>query len=100
MPLRHLTWILGGLFVLFGLPLALSEDVAARRLWAGLSTLALGGFALSFARDALAAGQIRLQYSLIRRAARPWLFWAAVVGVAAAGVAVIITGLWFLIVEG
>jgi hypothetical protein len=96
MPLRRLTWIFGGLFVAFGVPLVLSEGVEGRRFWAGLSTLCLGGFGVSMARDALATGQIRLQTSVIRRAARPRLFWAAVVLVAAAGVGVLITGFWFL----
>lgn len=93
---RHLTWFFAGLFLLFGVTILLTEDPAWKRIWAGLSTLSLGGFALSMARDALATGQIRLQHSLIRRATRPRLFWAAVVLVAAAGLATLGTGIWAL----
>jgi hypothetical protein len=93
---RHLTWIFVGLFLLFGVLILLTDDDAWRRTWAGLSALALGGFALSMVRDALATGRIRLQHSLIRRASRPRLFWAAVVLVAAAGCATLGTGIWAL----
>jgi hypothetical protein len=100
MLLRRLTWIFGGLFLLFGLPLVLSDSVDWQRFWAGLSTLCLAGFGLCLAGDALVTGQIRLQHSVIRRADRPWLFWAAVLLVAAAGIGVLITGLWFLFFKG
>jgi hypothetical protein len=96
MLLKHLTWILGGLFVLFGLPLLMTESTDWGQFWAGLSTLSLGGFALSMVKDALTTGQIRLQNSVILYADRPQLFWAAIILVATAGIGVLITGLWFL----
>jgi hypothetical protein len=93
---RHLTWIFAGLFLLFGVSILLAEDPAWKRTWAGLSVLALGGFGLSMARDALVTGQIRLQNSVIRRATRPRLFWASVILVAAAGIGSLIAGVWAL----
>ena len=100
MLLRNLTWIFGGLVLLFGLPLVLSESLAWQRFWAGLSSLCLGGFGLSLAGDALLRGQIRLQTSVIRRADKPRLFWAAVLLPAAAGVGVVASGIWFLFFKG
>ena len=92
MFLKHLTWIFAGLFVLFGLTMLMTES----GIWAGLSTLSLGGFGLSMVKDALATGQIRIQNSVIRQANQPRLFWAAIILVSATGVVVLITGLWFL----
>ncbi len=92
-----LTWILAGLFVLFGLPLMLTDDPAWRQIWGGLSTLALGGFAVSMVWTALPTGQIRLQYSVIRHAQQPRLFWASVLLVAAAGGGVLISSGWLLL---
>ena len=92
MLLKHLTWIFGGLFVLFGATMLMTES----KIWAGLSTLSLGGFALSMVKDALTTGQIRVQNSVIRHANQPRLFWAAVILISATGVVVLITGLWFL----
>lgn len=92
MFLKHLTWIFAGLFVLFGVAMLMTES----RIWAGLSTLSLGGFGLSMVKDALTTGQIRIQNSVIRHADRPRLFWAAIILVSTAGVAVLITGFWFL----
>ena len=96
MRLSHLTWVFAGLFVLFGAAILLTESEDWQRYWAGLSTLSLGGFALSMVRDALATGQIRVQNSVIRHAHQPRLFWAAVILVAAAGVGVLIAGSGFL----
>ena len=96
MFLKHLTWIFAGLFVLFGAAILMTDSAVWRRLWVGLSTLSLGGFALSMVKDALTTGQIRIQNSVIRCADQPRLFWAAVILVAAAGVGVMVTGLWFL----
>ncbi len=92
MLLKHLTWIFAGLFVLFGATMLMTES----KIWAGLSTLSLGGFALSMVKDALTTGQIRVQNSVIRHANQPRLFWAAVILISATGVVVLITGLWFL----
>ena len=89
---KNLTWIFAGLFVLFGATMLMTES----KIWAGLSTLSLGGFALSMVKDALTAGQIRVQNSVIRHANQPRLFWAAVILISATGVVVLITGLWFL----
>lgn len=96
MFLKHLTWIFAGLFVLFGAPLLMTESAVWGQFWAGLSTLSLGGFALSMVKDALTTGQIRVQNSVIRYANQPRLFWAAVILISATGVVVLITGLWFL----
>jgi hypothetical protein len=96
MAYTRLTWILGGLFLVFGLPMLLTGNLAWRQFWAGLSTLCLGGFAVSMAGDSVAAGQVRLQHSVIRYADHPRLFWAAVAGIAATGVAVLGTGIWLL----
>ena len=96
MLLRYLTWIFGGLFLLFGIPSLMTESAGWQKFWVGMSTLCLGGFGLSLAGDVLVSGQIRLQHSVIRRADKPRLFWAAVILVAAAGIGVLITGVWFL----
>lgn len=97
---KHLTWVFVGLFVLFGALVFASESAPWRRFWAGLSMLTLGGFAFSFVRDALTTGQMRVQYSVIRYAAQPRLFWATVVLVVGAGVVVVIGGLWVLFFKG
>jgi hypothetical protein len=78
----------------------MTKDPGWVRFWAGLSILSLGGFALSMVRDALKAGQIRLQYSTIQRTNQPRLFWSAIILVAAAGVAVLTTGTWFFFFKG
>ncbi len=96
MFLKHLTWIFIGLVVLFGASILMTESAVWRQFWAGLSTLSLSGFALSMVKDALTTGQIRFQNSVIRYADKPRLFWAAVILIAAAGVAVLIAGLWAL----
>jgi len=99
MRIHPLTWVFAGLFLLFGLILLLAEEDAARRLWAGLSTLLLGGFGLSMANDARRTGQLRLQHSVIRRANQPRLFLVMTILIAGAGAGVIIAGLWFLFLK-
>lgn len=94
MALNHLMWIFGGLFVFFGLLLGVSGSEAAKTLWGGLSVTCLGGFALAMAADGIVRGQIRFQFSIIRRAATPRLFWATVCLVAAAGIGVLIAAVW------
>ena len=96
MFLKHLTWIFVGLSVLFAAPLLMTESAVWGRFWAGLSNLSLGGFAFSMVKDALSTGQIRNQNSVIHYADQPRLFWAAVIVIATAGVAVLIAGLWVL----
>ncbi len=96
MLLRHLTWVFVGLFVLFGAAILMTESAVWRQFWAGSSALSLGGFAFSMIKDALTTGRIRFQNSVIRYADQPRLFWAAVILVAATGVAVSIAGLWAL----
>ncbi|MDX1401105.1 MAG: hypothetical protein R3245_04210 [Kiloniellales bacterium] len=91
-----MTWFFAGLFLLFGLPLAVTEDPDWARFWAGMSMLSLGAFALSMVRDALITGQIQFYHSTIRYASRPWLFWAAVAVITAAGFGVLIAGVWIL----
>jgi hypothetical protein len=96
MFLKHLTWIFIGLFVLFGAPMMMTESAFWGRVWAGLSTLSLGGFAFSMVRDALSTGQIRVQCSVIRYSDQTRLFWAAIIVIAAAGIVVLIAGFWVL----
>jgi hypothetical protein len=96
MLLKHMAWIFAGLFVLFSAAILMTESTVWRQFWAGLCTLSLGGFAASMVKDALTTGQIRAQNSVIRHADQPRLFWAVVILYAAAGVGVLITGLWAL----
>jgi hypothetical protein len=92
----YATWIFAGLFIVFGLLGLLSESAEWRKVWAGLCTLSLGGWAISLVKDTLATGHIRLQNSVIRYGNQPRLFWAAVGFVASAGVGALIAGLWLL----
>ena len=92
-----LTWIFAGLFVAFGLPLAVVEDPAWGHRWAGLSLFCLAGFAFSLVRDAVRSGEVRLNVSRICRANSPRLFWAALALVAAAGLGVLATAVWVLV---
>lgn len=94
MRLSRLTWLCGALFILFGLPMVFAEDQGWQKAWASLSTLSLGCFGLAMVADGLVKGEIRLQFSLIRRATQPRTFWATIVLVAAAGVGTIITAIW------
>ena len=94
MILNRLMWLFGALFVLFGLPLAVVEDSGWQRVWGGLSLLSLGSFALAMAGGGMVTGQIRVQFSTIERSAQPYVFWAAIAIVSAAGVVVIITAFW------
>ena len=90
------TWVLAGLFVVCGLPLAVVEDSGWRNTWGGLSLIGLGGFALSMVRDAVKSGEIRLNFSRIRRADSPRLFWATLALIAAAGIGVLVAAAWAL----
>ncbi len=96
---RYLTWVFAGLFVACGLPLAFVEDPAWRDAWGGASLIGLGGFALSMARDAVKSGEIRLNFSRIRRADSPRLFWAAIALVVAAGLGVLVSAAWALFIK-
>ena len=98
--MRYLTWILAGLFLVFGLIGLVSGSLAWQRFWVGLATLCLGGFGLPMARDALITGHIRLQHSVIRYGQQPRVFWAIVILVAAAGAGTLISGFWFLFLKG
>ena len=91
---RHVIWIFGGLFLLCGLPLLATEDVAWGHLWAGLSAFFLGCFALALSWNGVASGQIRFQFSVIERAKRPVLFWSTVTLVALAGLGTMASGIW------
>ena len=90
------TWIFAGLFIFFGTLGMIAEGADWHQVWAGLSALSLGGWAISLVQDTLATRQIQLQNSVIRYANQPRLFWTAVVLIAAAGVGPVITGLWLL----
>ncbi len=92
----RLIWIFGVLFVLFGLPLIIVDDIGARNVLGGLSVLRLGGFAFAMAYNAMATGTIRLQNSKISRTAQPYAFWAAVCLVTAAGLGVVASGMWLM----
>ena len=91
---KRLIWTFAALFVLFGLPLYFVQDVVWRHIWGGSSTLCLGGFALALAFSAVTTGELRFQFTLIRRADQPRTFWSAVALVAVTGLVVIITGVW------
>ena len=93
---KRLIWVFGAGFILFGLPLIMVEDAAARDIWGSLSTFSLGGFAFAMAYDAAATGTIRMQFSTINRAAQPRAFWAAVGLVTLAGLGVVIAAGWLL----
>ena len=91
------TWIFAGLFLAFGIPLIwLPKPSPAVYLFAGLSTISLGGFGIALAFDAARSGQLRLQGSTLRRSAAPKIFPLAVYGIGSCGVAVVGTGVWFL----
>ncbi len=92
----YLTWVFAALFVACGLPLFFVEDVGWRNTWGGLSLIGLGGFALSMARDAVKSGEVRLNFSRIKRADSPRLFWATLALIAAAGVSVLVAAVWAL----
>ncbi len=92
----YLTWVFAALFVACGLPLAFVEDPAWAHRWGGLSLIGLGGFALSMARDAVKSGEVRLNFSRIKRADSPRLFWATLALIAAAGVSVLVAAVWAL----
>ena len=94
--LKHLTWVFAGLFVACGLPLLFVEDRAWGHRWAGLSLVFLAGFAFSMVRDAVRSGEVRLNFSRIRRADSPRLFWAAPALVSAAGAGVLASAVWVL----
>ncbi|WP_170517508.1 hypothetical protein [Ruegeria atlantica] len=90
----YLMWVFAALFVVTGLPLALTEDEQWQRLWGGSSALSLGLFALSMAADGLLRGQIRIHFSIIRRSSQSRLFFSAIALVFAAGAGVIIAVVW------
>lgn len=94
MSLDRLMWVFGVLFILFGLSLGFIQDRGWQKLCGGISVLSLGCFALAMAGDGLVKGEIRLQFSLIKRAAQPRLFWAAITLVFTAGVGVLVTAGW------
>ena len=94
MGIGPLTWVLAALFLVFGVGMLLFDADPWRHVFAGLSSLALGGFAVSMARDAWRSGVLRLNLSVIRYAQRPRLFVCLVIGIAITGVVVIGAGVW------
>jgi hypothetical protein len=94
MRLDRLMWLCAALFILFGLPLVFVEDSGWQRVCVGLSALSLGCFALAMAGDGLVKGEIRVQFSQIKRTAQPHFFWTAIALVSSTGVVVIITAFW------
>jgi len=76
--------------------MAVVGDPSLQFRLAGITAFCLGGLAVSMTRDALAAGRIRFQFTLIRKAQRPRLFAATAAFVAAAGVACMVLGVWML----
>lgn len=91
----RLTWIAAALFLLCGLPLLVVEDLWWGRFWGGLVVFWLGVFALAMARAAVATGQVRMNFSVIRRAAQPRTFWAAIALLVFAGSVVLVSAFWF-----
>ena len=94
MTLNRLMWAFGGLFVVFGLFLAVADGTTARDIWGGLSVTSLGSFALAMAFDGVSKGEIRLQFNVIKRATQPRLFWAIVVVIMGTGTVVIMSAVW------
>lgn len=94
MAFNRLMWLCAGLFLLSGIPLFWIEDPNWARISASLALLFLGLFALAMAADGVAQGQIRFQFSIVRRAQRPRLFWATVGLVIVAGIGVLVTAAW------
>lgn len=94
--LSYLTWILFGLFFLFGFAMLTDFGLASRETWGGLCVVALGAFALSVVKDALTSGQVLIRLSFVRRASQPRLFWIVTLLYGATGVVVLIGGIWML----
>jgi hypothetical protein len=92
---KRLTWIAGALFLLGGLPLLVVEDIRWAHFWGGLAVFWLGAFALTMARAAVAAGQLRINFSVVRRASQPRTFWAVIALLVIAGAVVLISAFWF-----
>lgn len=94
-----MTWVFAALFLLLGLPLAVISDPLWQRIFGGLCTVSLGCFAVSMSADAMRQGSLRLQHSVISRAARPRLFAATTAGIALCGLFVIGIGIWALFLK-
>ena len=99
MPLDRLMWLFAALFILFGLALGFVEDRGWQNVCGGMSVLSLGCFGMAMAGDGLVKGEIRLQFSLIKRAAQPRLYWTAIALVFTTGVGVIITAVWAIFLK-
>ena len=91
MTLNRLMWVFAGLFVVFGLLMAVVEGTTARNIWGGLSVASIAGFAFAMVFDGISKGEIRVHFNVIKRATQPRLFWAAVTLVGAAGIAVVVS---------
>ncbi len=100
MNLTTLMWILVAMVLLTGLPLAVVEQPDWRNFWGACSGISLGLFAVTMAIDGWVNGQIRFQFSVIRRANSPILFTASVGLVFVAGLGVLaavglkLAGIW------
>jgi hypothetical protein len=92
---KRLTWIAGALFLLYGLPLLIVEDLWWARFWGGLAVFWLGAFALAMARAAVATGKLRINFSIVRRASQPLTFWAVIALLVFAGAVVLVSAFWF-----
>ena len=60
-----------------------------------LAVFWLGAFALTMARAAVATGQLRINFSVVRRASQPRTFWAVIALLVIAGAVVLISSFWF-----
>ncbi len=96
MYLDRLMWLFGALFVLFGLPLGVIDDISWQNVCGGLSILSLSLFALAMVGDALVKGKIRLQFTWITRTTQPRTFWASIALVFSTGMGVLISAIWVL----
>ena len=96
MNLNRLMWAFGGLFILFWLLMAVVDGDEALNCWGGLSVASLGGFALAMALEGVTKGEVRMQYSVVKRATHPRLFWAVVILICATGIVVLISAVWVL----
>jgi len=80
------------LVVLFGLPMAVSEDPAWRNFWGGLAVFSVGGFSLSLIRDSVRSGRLKFRTSVITSARQPLLFKATLALLAVAGMGALTLG--------
>jgi len=93
---KYLMGFLAVLFLGFGVLGWLAGGEPWRKIFLGLATLSLGGFGLAMAWEAVVAGEIRIEHTILQRAEKPRLYWAAVLVVGAAGAVVLVAAVWLV----